>query len=122
LGPGDWQVHTHLGQALEQLDQHDQALNHWHEALRLSVDNPQAQVRLHNLIALQAARRGKIDRAVAQWQKAVHLDPDNVVALYSLRPPDLSLAFDWLASRISPLVARVYAILSGGVFISSSGK
>jgi tetratricopeptide (TPR) repeat protein len=74
--PASWMAHNNLGLWYETHGDHDRALAHYTEALRLRRDYPQA----HNNLGLLYEARGDRDAAAAQFQAALAVWKDFVVA------------------------------------------
>jgi tetratricopeptide (TPR) repeat protein len=74
--PASWMAHNNLGLWYETHGDHDKALGHYKEALRLRKDYPQA----HNNLGLLYEGRGDMDGAAAQFRAALAIWKDFVVA------------------------------------------
>ncbi len=65
-------AHIHLGIALEQKGMLDEAVDHYHEALKINPD----KVPAHNNIANFLGQKGGVDEAISHYQKALQIDPN----------------------------------------------
>jgi tetratricopeptide (TPR) repeat protein len=78
--PACWMAHVHLGNALFNKGQTDEAMSQYQEAIRLKPDDADAHNNLGNVLD----KNGQIDEAIDQYQKAIGLEPDDVEAHYNL--------------------------------------
>ncbi len=100
--PGELLLRAYLGETLDLLGRHPEALKAWQDYLALAPLSAFAQARLGKSLA----RLGKYDEAIAATQKALELDPAGVDARLQLgsryidaaRPRDAIAALQILAT------------------------
>jgi Flp pilus assembly protein TadD len=74
--PGSSLAQYNLGNALGQTGRTAEAIEHYHQALRLRPDHAQA----HNNLANALARSGRMGEAIEQYHETLRLKPDHVGA------------------------------------------
>jgi Tfp pilus assembly protein PilF len=78
--PDCWMAHDMLGNLLRNQGHIEEAMEHYHEAIRI---NPNYSEALNNLGAALAAE-GRVDEAIENFRKAIQMDPNNFEALNNL--------------------------------------
>lgn len=67
--PQSWQAHSHYGAAMFGKGYYAAAMRHFTRAMELKPDNPES----HNNVALLLAMEGRLDDAIAEYEKAVRI-------------------------------------------------
>lgn len=70
--PGCWMAHDNLGVILVAQGRLDEAIDHYHEALKLRPSNP----RSHYDLGIALRRKGQTDDAIHEYQEALRLRPN----------------------------------------------
>jgi protein O-mannosyl-transferase len=70
----------HLGNALDQIGELDEAMIHYREAIKMCPEKPDA----YNNLGNDLRQQGKADEAITQYQAALRIKPDNADAHYNL--------------------------------------
>jgi len=78
--PACWMGHINMGLLLANLGRNNEAIAHYHEALRLKPDYVDAHNNLGNVLA----DLGRTDEALAQYREALRLKPDLVDGHFNL--------------------------------------
>ncbi|MDQ3254819.1 MAG: tetratricopeptide repeat protein [Acidobacteriota bacterium] len=86
--PNDFTAHFNLGAALQSMDQLDEAISHYTEALRARPDN----VTVLNSLGTALQSTGKLEEAIYYYRKVVQVRPDHVDARYNLGNSLLTLS------------------------------
>jgi Flp pilus assembly protein TadD len=73
-------AHDNLGNALFEEGRVDEAIRHFHEALRIKPDHAEAHYNLANALV----RKGETDDAIGHYQLALQLKPDDAKSHYNL--------------------------------------
>jgi protein O-mannosyl-transferase len=76
----NYPAHIHLGTALRESGQMDEAIRHFQEAIRLKSDNANA----HITLGIAQGIKGRMDEAIGQFREAIRLKPDYADAHYNL--------------------------------------
>jgi Tfp pilus assembly protein PilF len=112
LFPGDASLHAYLGMALAKQAETEEGLKELHAAEALDPKNPNFRIAIGSLLVSQT---GRIDEALAEFQKAVQLDPQQPAAqLWVHRVEDVTaqaradLETDRLKERASPQDAELH--------------
>lgn len=79
-GEDNWFAHYNLGSAFMEQGRVEEALRHFHEALRLRPNYAPA----HNNLGFALVGQGRIEEGIAHLQRAVELHPDHLEAQYNL--------------------------------------
>jgi Flp pilus assembly protein TadD len=70
--PDCWMAHDNLGVILVSNGQLDEAIDHYHEALKLRPSNPQT----HYDLGIALRRKGQTDAAIREYKEALQLRPN----------------------------------------------
>ena len=74
--PGCWMAHYNLGIILNLEGQSDQAIDEFHEVIRLKPDHTDARINL----GFALYNQGQIEEAIGEFQEVIRLKPDNTDA------------------------------------------
>jgi len=80
ISPQSSIAHYNYGNALERRGEIDEAIKHYHEAIRTTP----AYIRAHNNLGIALERRGDLEGAVEHYRQALRLDPTLAEAHYNL--------------------------------------
>ena len=78
--PSSWMAHNNLGNVLANQDNTEEAMQHFHEALRLKPDDERA----HTNLGFSLARQGRLEEAKTHYLKALQIKPNMAEAHYCL--------------------------------------
>ena len=78
--PRDYRAHNDLGVALNSLNRPDEAVKHYHEALRIKPDYALA----HNSLAEVLRSEGRLDDAIARYRLAIQIEPNDARVHHNL--------------------------------------
>ena len=113
--PGKTRAHYNLAHALRERGLHDDAVRELEETLQGRDDNSVKRADVYSELGVALFEMGRIDEAIAQYEKGLKLEPGNVkllnnmsIALVDKGMPDYALTYAEMALKIQPLNGDIH--------------
>ena len=73
---GKWEIHNNLGLALQGLQRHTEAIEHFRQALELQPSSAS----VHGNLGISLRKLKRMDEALSHFRRAIKLDPQSAIA------------------------------------------